>query len=119
MRGVVTSYDRKKCEGIITTSDGTEYSFKKYDLFTAFKPGIEDIVTFEIDEDGNAVKVEPYVSKALVKFTLKKEGLRLSPAKDMLGNRRYMIVNDEDWKQNYERYYTLSEAAEYAGLTVD
>ena len=45
-----------------------------------------------------------------------KKGLRLVEAKDPLGNRRYMIVNDEDWKENFERYYTLTEVAEYMGF---
>ena len=48
-----------------------------------------------------------------------KKGLRLVEAKDPLVNRRYMIVNDEDWKENFERYYTLTEVAEYLGLNVD
>lgn len=118
MRGVVTSYNRKQCTGIITTDEGKEYTISRYNVDGLPLPERDDIVLFEVDGD-KAIEAIPLVSKFFVRRALKKDGLELVEAKDPLGNRRYMIVNEDDWKQNYERYYTLSEAAEYTGLTVD
>ena len=118
MRGVVTSYNRKQCTGIITTDDGKEYTISRYNVDGLPVLERDDIVLFEVEGD-KAIEVIPLVSKFFVRRALKKDGLKLVEAKDPFGNRRYMIVNEDDWKQNYERYYTLSEAAEYVGLTVD
>ena len=119
MRGVVTSYNRKQCTGIITTDDGKEYSISRYNIDGLPVPERDDIVLFEVVDGDKTTEAVPLVSKFFVRRALKKNGLELVEAKDPFGNRRYMIVNEDDWKQNYERYYTLSEAAEYAGLTVD
>ena len=118
MRGVVTSYNRQKCAGIITADDGKEYSISRYDIDGLPVPERDDIVDFEPDGD-KATDSVPIVSKCLIRRALKRDGLKLVEAKDPLGNRRYMIVNEDDWKQNFERYYTLSEVAEYLGLNVD
>lgn len=119
MRGVVTSYNRQKCAGIITADDGKEYTISRYDIDGLPVPERDDIVDFEPDGD-KATDSVPIISKFLLRRYMKeKKGLRLVEAKDPLGNRRYMIINDEDWKDNFERYYTLTEVAEYMGFTVD
>lgn len=117
MRGEVISYKRKDARGIVAAEDGKEYILTKYDLEGFPLPYVDDIVSFEIDGD-NAVEAIPIVSKFMVRRALKMQGLELVTARDKLGNRAYMIVDDADWTKNYERYYILSEAAVYAGLDV-
>ena len=51
MRGVVTSYNRQKCEGIITADDGKEYTISRYDIDGLPVPERDDIVDFEPDGD--------------------------------------------------------------------
>ena len=118
MHGVVTSYKKQDCKGIITTNDGKEYFITRYSIDGLPVPERDDIVSFEVDGD-KAIEVIPLVSKFFVRRALKKEGLELVEGKDPLGNRAYMIVDDSDWKKNYEHYYTLTEAAKYAGVKLD
>ena len=65
MRGVVTSYNRQKCAGIITADDGKEYTISRYDIDGLPVPERDDIVDFEPDDD-KATDSVPIISKFLL-----------------------------------------------------
>ena len=125
MRGTVKIFNKRKGWGFITGDNGTDYfvhySSLKIPKYKALDQN--DIVEFEIGTDKNnreqAINVTPILTKKMIERELKKEKLYLQGMKNALGERAYMVVDEDNVVQAGEQGMSLSEVATYSGLEVE
>lgn len=123
MRGTVKWFNNQKGYGFITDSYGKDHFFHYSSIqmkrkFRFLNEG--DIVEFEVGQGtngkGQAVNVQPLLTRSMVRHALKKENLQLKILNDASGYCAYMVVDANNVIQTGEQGMTLEELAGYAGL---
>lgn len=124
MYGTIKFFNPKKHYGFIRTTDGQDYFF--YETFLknyGGKPNADDNVEFKVSEPNDkgsvcAYNVKPILTLNMVRKALGKEHLHLKSKKDEYGNRRWLVLDDNNAIQTSDKGMSLEEVAEYAGFTI-
>lgn len=105
---------------IIGTSDGKEYFFHISGLNKNYggKPNADDNVEFKVSEPNDkgsvcAYNVKPILTLNMVRKALGKEHLHLKSMKDEYGNRRWLVLDDNNAIQTSDKGMSLEEVWDY------
>lgn len=120
MYGTVKYYNQQKCYGFIGTSDGKEYFFHISGLNKNYsgKPNADDNVEFKVSEPNDkgsicAYNIKPILTLNIVRKALGKEHLHLKSMKDEYGNRRWLVLDDNNAIQTSDKGMSLEEVWDY------
>jgi CspA family cold shock protein len=121
-KGTVKWFNTQKGYGFITDEDGKDYIFHHTNIVMdgLRKLDADDLVEFETEstEDGKeqAIKVTPIKTMKMIKSVLRKENLFVDTFKNLLGEEKYMVVNENNVIQTDGNGLSFEELVKYAEI---
>jgi CspA family cold shock protein len=121
-KGSVKWFNVRNGYGFITSEDGKDYFFHHSNIIMdGFrKLDTDDLVEFETESTENgkeqAVKVTPIKTMKMIRTALEKENLFVKTFRNLLGEEKYMVVNENNVIQTDGNGLSFEELVEYAEI---